>query len=201
MTPYPVLQSQQLGQKPVKVIWQNTPIVLFRDHTRTACAFYDKCPHLETPLSDGWVADGRLVCPWHQWEFTSDGQCRYPISMAQYQCQTYAVQETHDWIWVGQVTAFSTHQGFALSPPQIDLSRNLADWRPEGLSTSRPDRARLGMMGQQCEVQLFHNTSPNETHTRVGIWYPLEWPADPDRPKISDIMKSALTHLQNGAFN
>jgi nitrite reductase/ring-hydroxylating ferredoxin subunit len=34
------------------------------------------CPHRGAPLSEGWLADGKLVCSLHGWEFRlSDGHC------------------------------------------------------------------------------------------------------------------------------
>ncbi len=32
-------------------------------------AYEDRCPHAGGPLSQGNFADGRLICPWHGWEF------------------------------------------------------------------------------------------------------------------------------------
>jgi len=35
------------------------------------------CPHRGAPLHDGFVQDGLVTCPWHQWQFQlSDGVCR-----------------------------------------------------------------------------------------------------------------------------
>jgi NAD(P)H-dependent nitrite reductase small subunit len=47
----------------------------------------DVCPHAGGPLSDGWVEDQQVVCPWHGWAFDlepgecsrDDGLCRYPV--------------------------------------------------------------------------------------------------------------------------
>lgn len=32
-------------------------------------AYNGICPHQGGPLGQGMVADGRLICPWHAWEF------------------------------------------------------------------------------------------------------------------------------------
>lgn len=34
------------------------------------------CPHRRGPLGQGWVEDGKVVCPWHAWAFhLTDGEC------------------------------------------------------------------------------------------------------------------------------
>jgi nitrite reductase/ring-hydroxylating ferredoxin subunit len=34
------------------------------------------CPHKGGPLAEGSVESGKLICPWHGWEFRlSDGRC------------------------------------------------------------------------------------------------------------------------------
>jgi nitrite reductase (NADH) small subunit len=27
------------------------------------------CPHRGGPLAEGFIEHGKIVCPWHQWEF------------------------------------------------------------------------------------------------------------------------------------
>ena len=27
------------------------------------------CPHRQGPLAEGWMEDGKVVCPWHAWAF------------------------------------------------------------------------------------------------------------------------------------
>jgi phenylpropionate dioxygenase-like ring-hydroxylating dioxygenase large terminal subunit len=38
-------------------------------------AAVDECPHRSARLSQGWVADGCLVCPYHGWRFDGSGAC------------------------------------------------------------------------------------------------------------------------------
>ncbi len=35
------------------------------NHKGGFLAFDDLCPHAEAPLSDGWIEDNAVVCPWH----------------------------------------------------------------------------------------------------------------------------------------
>jgi nitrite reductase (NADH) small subunit len=42
-------------------------------------ALANACPHRGAPLAAGCIADGKLVCYWHGWEFhLSDGSCAEP---------------------------------------------------------------------------------------------------------------------------
>ncbi len=34
------------------------------------------CPHRGGPLSEGWLEEGKVVCPWHAWAFDlTTGEC------------------------------------------------------------------------------------------------------------------------------
>lgn len=43
-------------------------VVLCR-HRGAVHAYEDHCPHAGGPLSHGNFTEGRLICPWHAWEF------------------------------------------------------------------------------------------------------------------------------------
>jgi|WetSurMetagenome_2_1015567.scaffolds.fasta_scaffold79054_3 nitrite reductase (NADH) small subunit len=57
----------------------------------TLHAFQGLCPHRNGPLAQGNLADGRIICPWHAWEFRCDNGCydyndliqlrRYPVQV------------------------------------------------------------------------------------------------------------------------
>jgi phenylpropionate dioxygenase-like ring-hydroxylating dioxygenase large terminal subunit len=48
------------------VVWRATP------DGRISVAI-DECPHRNARLSQGWLSDGCLVCPYHGWSFGPDG--------------------------------------------------------------------------------------------------------------------------------
>ncbi|MEI9905476.1 MAG: Rieske 2Fe-2S domain-containing protein [Asticcacaulis sp.] len=70
----PVALSRHLGRKPMKLKLAGVPVVLWRGEGGVA-GFIDRCPHRNYPLSEGRVENGRLVCPYHGWAFTRQGQC------------------------------------------------------------------------------------------------------------------------------
>ncbi|MCW2941323.1 MAG: hypothetical protein JWN00_4308 [Actinomycetia bacterium] len=73
---YPVGYSADTTTRPRKVrllgddyvIWRGTP-------DGPVGAAVDECPHRSARLSQGWVADGDLVCPYHGWSFDVSGAC------------------------------------------------------------------------------------------------------------------------------
>lgn len=69
-------QSTQLKNKPLQRTLLGQPVVLFRSTNGQASAFIDRCPHRNAPLSSGWVQEGRLVCPYHGWQFNGEGTCQ-----------------------------------------------------------------------------------------------------------------------------
>ena len=75
------------------------------------------------------------------------------------------------------------------------LGKNLRDWTQAGLTRMQQQSRPHRMKGLRCHIQLLRNKGITETHYRIGIWHPLEWSADPERPKLPDIMASALSHL------
>ncbi|MBL8473603.1 MAG: Rieske 2Fe-2S domain-containing protein [Rhodocyclaceae bacterium] len=44
------------------------PVLLLR-LGESIYAYRDRCAHLGTPLSTGCLAEGRIVCPSHHWEY------------------------------------------------------------------------------------------------------------------------------------
>lgn len=44
------------------------PVVVCR-YLGQVHVFEDRCPHRNGPLSGGNFVEGRLICPWHAWEF------------------------------------------------------------------------------------------------------------------------------------
>lgn len=73
---YPVAYDHEVGIAPRPfrmfgqqyVVWRSRPGALPQ-------AASDECPHRASRLSQGWVEDGCIVCPYHGWRFNGDGQC------------------------------------------------------------------------------------------------------------------------------
>jgi phenylpropionate dioxygenase-like ring-hydroxylating dioxygenase large terminal subunit len=78
----PVLPIAEISSTPVAVELAGEPLVLFRDAVGNIAALRDRCPHRNVPLSMGKVTEeGCLECPYHGWQFASNGTCtRVPLN-------------------------------------------------------------------------------------------------------------------------
>lgn len=61
-------------------------------------ALDNTCPHKGGPLSEGFITNGQVACPWHQWKFNlADGKCPdvpgRPVS-------AYPVEIKDDAVWI-----------------------------------------------------------------------------------------------------
>jgi phenylpropionate dioxygenase-like ring-hydroxylating dioxygenase large terminal subunit len=74
----PVLPIAEIESQPVAIELAGERIVLFRNSSDEIGALVDRCPHRGAALSLGRVsADGCLECPYHGWQFDTDGACTH----------------------------------------------------------------------------------------------------------------------------
>jgi nitrite reductase/ring-hydroxylating ferredoxin subunit len=54
---------------------EGLPLAILNDGGKFYAVF-GRCPHAGGPLGRGWIEDGEVVCPLHQWRFKLDsGRC------------------------------------------------------------------------------------------------------------------------------
>ncbi len=82
------------------------PWVLFRDENGSPSCIRDQCAHRACPLSLGKVEEGRVVCPYHGWQFSGSGECTKMPSTPH--CRNVAVaalpcieKDGFVWVWPG----------------------------------------------------------------------------------------------------
>ncbi|APW38703.1 (2Fe-2S)-binding protein [Rhodoferax koreense] len=103
---HPVALADALQQAPLAVCLLAHDLVLWRDSTGAVQAFADQCPHRGARLSLGRVADGRLECPYHGWQFTAGGRCvRVPalpafVPPAAHCARNFEAREARGLVWV-----------------------------------------------------------------------------------------------------
>lgn len=108
---YVVLDSKEVGEKPVGVTRLGEKLVFWRDSNHKVRCAFDRCPHRGVALSLGKVREGHLQCPFHGFEFDSSGQCvlipaegRSTQPPAAMRLNSYPTHEAHGliWIWWGE---------------------------------------------------------------------------------------------------
>jgi len=104
---YVVLDSKQVKDKPVGVKRLGEKLVFWRDSKHKVRCAFDRCPHRGVALSLGKVHKNHLQCPFHGFEFDSNGQCvlipaegRSTQPPAAMRLNSYPTYEAHGFIWV-----------------------------------------------------------------------------------------------------
>jgi phenylpropionate dioxygenase-like ring-hydroxylating dioxygenase large terminal subunit len=108
---YVVLESGEVGQRPIGVTRLGEKLIFWRDADGAVHAAADRCPHRGVALSLGKVRDNHLQCPFHGFEYDSTGQCvlipangRGGVVPGAMRLKSYPTHEAHGliWIWWGR---------------------------------------------------------------------------------------------------
>lgn len=73
---YAVAFQEDLAIGPLARTVLATQLVIWAGPNGEPYAAIDRCPHRDARLSGGWTCDGRIVCPYHGWEYGTDGRVR-----------------------------------------------------------------------------------------------------------------------------
>jgi nitrite reductase/ring-hydroxylating ferredoxin subunit len=119
------------------------PLVLWRDAAGGAVAMLDRCPHRNMPLSQGTLAESRVVCAYHGWAFDATGACRDVPSAADGRLPracvpTFATREDAAGVWV------DVAPGRGGSPPHAPRPQQRLAWPSVALVLGA---AGLGLYG------------------------------------------------------
>lgn len=81
------------------------PWVLFRGKDGKPGCVQNTCAHRACPLHLGSINEGRIQCPYHGWEYSTDGKCHKMPSTKFLNVKIKALpcfeQEGMIWIWPG----------------------------------------------------------------------------------------------------
>jgi vanillate O-demethylase monooxygenase subunit len=112
---HPVLRSEEVSRKPRAVRVAGNEIVVFRTASGTLGAFPDRCPHRGARLSLGRVEGERLECPYHGWQWETNGRGHSPATPTAKPCaQAFDVLERQGAVWIKR-------QGAAAAFPRFDI--------------------------------------------------------------------------------
>jgi phenylpropionate dioxygenase-like ring-hydroxylating dioxygenase large terminal subunit len=99
--------SQSVTAQPKQIVMFNQRLVLYRTTTGEVVALNDQCPHRGAALSLGKVSENCIRCPYHGWEFRSDGQCTDIPSLPSgtafprgTRVKSYPTQEKYGFVWL-----------------------------------------------------------------------------------------------------
>ncbi len=112
---HPTIKSSQLKRKPVLVQLCNEEIVLFRSATGSIGALKNRCPHRGMRLSQGWVENDEIVCPYHAWRYAADGKGISPSTPKLKPCvSSFSVIERYGIIWIKSAASSAIFPDFNL---------------------------------------------------------------------------------------
>lgn len=102
--------SKEIGRKPIRIMFQRDPIVLFRG-AEGISALIDRCPHRLVELSKGKVVSGEIECPYHGWRFNKGGHCTaipgHLGKTPRYRVKPYRVEEHEGAVFISNGTPAS----------------------------------------------------------------------------------------------
>ena len=129
------------------------PVLLGRGHDGQVFAMRDICPHRGVPLSAGKILPGGAVqCPYHGWEFGTDGVCSLIPSLVEGQemdcskvrVRSWPVREQDGLIWV--YAAHRPGEAPKTEPPKVDVPVNKIRWCETQRFRCSIDHAVIGLM-------------------------------------------------------
>ncbi|XP_010911864.1 chlorophyllide a oxygenase, chloroplastic [Elaeis guineensis] len=117
---YPVAFSSDLKHDSmIPIDCFEEPWVLFRGKDEKPGCVQNTCAHRACPLHLGSVNEGRIQCPYHGWEYSTDGKCQKMPSTRMLKVQIRSLpcfeQEGMVWIWPGDAPPMATIP--SLQPP------------------------------------------------------------------------------------
>lgn len=104
---YPVAHSDELTTGPIERVLLGEELVLWSPVPGVVAAARNRCPHRDARLSDGWLENCSLVCPYHGWSYAADGHAtRIPQLPegsplpSKASLVSYRAAERYGWVWV-----------------------------------------------------------------------------------------------------
>ncbi len=104
---YAVEFSKDVTTKPKKIVCLGQQLVVYRKSDGSVACLSDLCVHRGAALSEGWLKDDCIVCPYHGWQYQPDGAvAKIPANPPgrsipkKARVDSYPVQEHYGFVWV-----------------------------------------------------------------------------------------------------
>jgi phenylpropionate dioxygenase-like ring-hydroxylating dioxygenase large terminal subunit len=119
---YVACLSESLTKRPLGRVIMDEALVLFRDRRGEVHCLRDRCLHRNAQLSEGFVVDDHLVCPYHAWAFDTQGACKQipsarrgsPLPKKKLPCFPVREQDGLVWVFMGDSAAAAGVEPFAM---------------------------------------------------------------------------------------
>ncbi|MFK7828720.1 MAG: Rieske 2Fe-2S domain-containing protein [Congregibacter sp.] len=122
--------SNEISREPMERTLLEKPVVMYRKEDGTPVAMYGLCPHRYYPLAKGRLEGDAIVCGYHGFTFSPDGQCvdiPSQDTVTTKTCQpVYPLEERGPlcWIWMGDLDKCDPD----LIPPYEDFGLEQPGW-------------------------------------------------------------------------
>ena len=178
---HPVAFSGQVGTAPAARTLLGTQVVLWRTPDGRLRSALDRCPHRWAQLSKGTVTDGRLVCPYHGWQFGPDGavveipQLEAGAPLPPSAClQVLPTVEAHGMAWI------------SLEPQPPAPIPTIPEFEDP-----RFDRIEIGVIRYHASAAAIIDNNTDSTH--VAFVHSGSFGADQDpRVPVGSVQRSSL---------
>ncbi|MDE2463599.1 MAG: aromatic ring-hydroxylating dioxygenase subunit alpha [Alphaproteobacteria bacterium] len=130
------------------------PVLIGRTQTGVLFGMRDICPHRGVPLSAGRATASGVECPYHGWQFRSDGVCAHIPSLTDEQdfdpgkirVRTYPVREQDGLIWIYMAAEGQETAEPGSLPPKVPLPNARPRWFESQTFQCPIDHAVIGLM-------------------------------------------------------
>jgi phenylpropionate dioxygenase-like ring-hydroxylating dioxygenase large terminal subunit len=108
---YVAAWGEEITRLPMRRIFLEEPVVLYRKQDGTPVAMSDRCVHRAYPLSRGTIDGDDIVCGYHGFRFDGTGTCTWVPGQENVpksaRVKTYPLHESgpYVWIWMGDPAA------------------------------------------------------------------------------------------------
>jgi aminopyrrolnitrin oxygenase len=124
---YIALVAKKLGKKPIGLKLFGQELIAWRNRQGQPVIMNRYCPHMGASLLEGKIKGDCIECPFHHWQWHTDGACQHIPSQAPIpqtaRILTYPAQEKYGYIWVWYGSAEPYFGLPAFAPAEAEKSR------------------------------------------------------------------------------